>query len=108
MPLSDYLRLDLGQFGTKVVCAEGDCGACSVMLGRLGHKQYSFSQDSLNYVPVNSCIQFVYQLDLAHLITVEGLKPDLYSIRCSSRWLIATVPNVVIALLFCSGNVWTG
>jgi xanthine dehydrogenase small subunit len=70
-PLSDFLRLGLNQCGTKVVCAEGDCGACSVMIGRVdgGGRQ-------LTYVPVNSCIQFVYQLDLAHIVTVEGLKVD--------------------------------
>jgi xanthine dehydrogenase small subunit len=102
MPLSDYLRLDLAQCGTKVVCAEGDCGACSVMLGRRASSSTATAAsaasratagsasnassaitaaskgynpaESLTYVPVNSCIQFVYQLDLAHIITVEGLK----------------------------------
>lgn len=68
-PASDYLRLDLGKCGTKVVCAEGDCGACSVMIGRLDG-----SGEKLDYVPVNSCIQYLYQLDCSHLITVEGLK----------------------------------
>lgn len=75
MPLSTYLRLDLAQCGTKVVCAEGDCGACSVMVGRpLTTARGRSYGDSLQYVPVNSCIQFMYQLDLAHIITVEGLK----------------------------------
>ncbi|MBS1996976.1 MAG: FAD binding domain-containing protein [Cyanobacteria bacterium SZAS LIN-2] len=69
-PISDFLRLDLALCGTKVVCAEGDCGACSVMLGR----PQSATADRLTYVPVNSCIQFAYQLDRAHIVTVEGLK----------------------------------
>jgi hypothetical protein len=32
--LAEYLRLDRGLPGTKVVCAEGDCGACTVLVGR--------------------------------------------------------------------------
>lgn len=67
VPLSDYLRLDLSFCGTKVVCAEGDCGACTVLLGSLD------SAEQISYVPVNSCIQFMYQLDGRHVISVEGL-----------------------------------
>jgi xanthine dehydrogenase small subunit len=74
-PASDYLRLDLGKCGTKVVCAEGDCGACSVIIGRLDGSKDSSGQ-KLDYVPVNSCIQYLYQLDCSHLITVEGLKVE--------------------------------
>lgn len=33
--LSDFLHLRLGQVGTKIVCSEGDCGACSVLIGRV-------------------------------------------------------------------------
>jgi len=70
-PASDYLRLDLGKCGTKVVCAEGDCGACSVMIGKLDS-----TGQKLDYVPVNSCIQYLYQLDCSHLVTVEGLRVE--------------------------------
>lgn len=70
-PASDYLRLDLGQCGTKVVCAEGDCGACSVMVGRVGE-----DGKTIAYLPINSCIQYLYQLDCTHIVTVEGLKLD--------------------------------
>jgi len=66
-PVTDYLRYELGLCGTKVVCAEGDCGACTVLMGRL------LGAD-LEYKPINSCIQYVFQLDCSHLITVEGLK----------------------------------
>jgi xanthine dehydrogenase small subunit len=61
--LADYLRDRLGLVGTKVVCAEGDCGACTVLIGWAGR----------GYLPVDSCIQFLYQLDGTHVITVEGL-----------------------------------
>lgn len=71
VPLSDFLRYSLSQCGTKVVCAEGDCGACSVFLGRL-----NAACDRIEYVPVNACIQYMYQLDCTHIVTVEGLKVD--------------------------------
>jgi xanthine dehydrogenase small subunit len=67
MPLSTYLRYEQGATGTKVVCEEGDCGACSIILGRV-------NGDELEYRPVNSCIQFLYQLDCTHIVTIEGLK----------------------------------
>src|SRR3954452_16129329 len=67
--LSDFLRYDLGLIGTKVVCAEGDCGSCSVFLGKP-------RADRITYKTVCSCIQFLYQLDCTHIVTIEGLKYD--------------------------------
>lgn len=72
LPLTDYLRLDLSKCGTKVVCAEGDCGACTVLVGRLTGTDTSFAV-TLDYKPLNGCIQFMHQLDCAHIVTVEGL-----------------------------------
>ena len=68
LSLSDFLRRRLGLTGTKIVCSEGDCGACSVLIGRP-----TADGDKLVYRPVDSCIQFMFQLDGAHVITVEGL-----------------------------------
>jgi xanthine dehydrogenase small subunit len=67
--LSNFLRYDLGLIGTKVVCSEGDCGSCTVLIGRA-------EGESIRYRPVTSCIQFLYQLDGAHIVTIEGLKYD--------------------------------
>jgi xanthine dehydrogenase small subunit len=67
LPLTDYLRYNMSACGTKVVCAEGDCGACTVALGKLA------PGGKLEYVPVNGCIQYIYQLDCSHIITVEGV-----------------------------------
>ncbi|HEV7767306.1 MAG TPA: FAD binding domain-containing protein [Thermoanaerobaculia bacterium] len=64
--LSRFLREDQRATGTKIVCEEGDCGACTVLIGRR-------ENDGLVYRAVNSCIQFVFQLDCAHVVTVEGL-----------------------------------
>lgn len=66
--LSDFLRLELGLVGTKIVCAEGDCGACSVLVGRIDG-----AGKELIYRSIDSCIAFLYQLDCSHIVTVEGL-----------------------------------
>ena len=65
--LSNYLRYDVGATGTKIVCEEGDCGACTVLM--------RWSRDE-ELLPVNSCIQSMFQLDGASVVTVEGLKQD--------------------------------
>jgi xanthine dehydrogenase small subunit len=67
LTLSDFLRRRQGLTGTKVVCAEGDCGSCTVLIGRP-------EGDSIKYLAVTSCIQILFQLDAAHVITVEGLR----------------------------------
>ena len=67
--LSDLLRRDHGLTGTKVVCAEGDCGSCTVLVGRP-------DGDRLDYRAVCSCILYGGQLDGCHVVTVEGLRYD--------------------------------
>lgn len=67
--LTDFLRERRGMVGTKVVCAEGDCGACSVLVGRP-----TPDGKTLTYRAIDACIAFMYQLDRAHVVTVEGLK----------------------------------
>ena len=68
LSLSDYLRRVQGLTGTKIVCSEGDCGACSVLVGRP-----AADGSRLVYRPIDSCIQFLFQLDGTHIVTVEGL-----------------------------------
>ena len=70
MMLAEYLRYDQGLTGTKIVCAEGDCGACSVL--RLF--PHIHGTDTGNYIPVNSCITLVAQLDGSSIVTVDALK----------------------------------
>lgn len=67
LPLAEFLRLERRLTGTKIVCAEGDCGACTVLLGRPDGER-------LRYEVANSCILFLYQLDGLHVVTVEGLQ----------------------------------
>jgi xanthine dehydrogenase small subunit len=67
--LLDYLRLKRTLRGTKEGCAEGDCGACTVLVGRL-------RDGELEYSTVNSCIRFVGTLDGCHVVTIEALASD--------------------------------
>ncbi|MBN8222266.1 MAG: xanthine dehydrogenase small subunit [Spirochaetes bacterium] len=67
LTLSTWLRVKKAMTGTKVVCSEGDCGACTVILGWMN------PVGKLEYRIVDSCIQFLFQLDSCHVITVEAL-----------------------------------
>lgn len=69
MPLASYLRSEANLTGTKVVCAEGDCGACTVLIG-----QEVGADGKLIFKSVNSCILPLYLIDGAQVITVEGIK----------------------------------
>ena len=62
----EYLRTVEGLRGTKEGCGEGDCGACTVVLGEV-------TDGEIAYRAVNACIQFVPTLDGRQLLTVEHL-----------------------------------
>lgn len=70
MMLSDYLRYEACLTGTKIVCAEGDCGACTVL--RYFPKNHN-STDGHTYYAINSCITPMAILDGSSLITVDAL-----------------------------------
>lgn len=64
--LLDFLRLERRLTGTKEGCAEGDCGACTVLIGRL-------IDGKLFYESVNACIRFIGSLHATHVVTIEHL-----------------------------------
>jgi xanthine dehydrogenase small subunit len=68
--LLELIREDLQLKGTKEGCAEGDCGACTVVVGRLENGRPSLHA-------INSCIRFAHSIQDQILFTVEDLKqPD--------------------------------
>ena len=65
--LLDLLREDLGSKGTKEGCAQGDCGACAVVVSRRQGNEISFHA-------INSCIRFAHSVQGQAVFTVEGLR----------------------------------
>lgn len=63
----DYLREELQRAGAKEGCAEGDCGACAVVIAEP-------DADRVRFRAINSCIRFLPTLDGKALYTVESLK----------------------------------
>lgn len=76
--LADYMRYKLGLTGTKIVCAEGDCGACTILrrfpfaarvkTGKTGRRE--------RYLAINSCVVLVAQMDGSSLVTVDALEKN--------------------------------
>jgi xanthine dehydrogenase small subunit len=68
MTVLEYLREVAHRTGTKEGCAEGDCGACTVVLG-----EPRADGGCVEYRAVNSCIRFLPTIDGQELVTVESL-----------------------------------
>ncbi|WP_040280212.1 FAD binding domain-containing protein [Psychroserpens damuponensis] len=65
MTLLDFVRYEQRLTGTKIGCREGDCGACTVLVGTL-------QNDSINYQSITSCISPLGNAHGKHIVTVEG------------------------------------
>ena len=62
----NHIRLELKKTGTKEGCAEGGCGACTVVVGEL-------KKNKITYKAINSCIAFTTSLEGKHLLVIEDL-----------------------------------
>ncbi|MEM7582727.1 MAG: FAD binding domain-containing protein [Acidobacteriota bacterium] len=71
----DYLRHHRRLTGTKEGCKEGDCGACTVLIGEL-------EGEAVSYRPITSCLMPLGELTGRHLVTIEGLNlPELTPVQ---------------------------
>ena len=66
LPVLDWIRDQTGLKGTKEGCREGDCGGCTVVVGRPG-------KTGLEYSAVCSCLLPMGEIAGCHLVTIEGL-----------------------------------
>jgi xanthine dehydrogenase small subunit len=96
--LTEYIRDVLRLTGTKIGCGEGDCGACTVLIGRP-------EEGAVRYRPVTSCILTPCLVDAAHVVTVEGLWPlgglspvQEAMVACHGSQCGYCTPGVVVAL----------
>ena len=84
--LLDHLRLHERACGTKEGCAEGDCGACTVALGRLD------GDGRVTYQPVNACILLLGMVDGAEIVTVEDLASSSGDLHPVQRAMVDCTP----------------
>ena len=64
--LLDFIRYENHLYGTKIGCREGDCGACTVLIG-------SLVDEGLRYESITSCIAPLGNAVGKHVVTIEGL-----------------------------------
>ena len=69
----DYIRKQQHLTGTKEGCREGDCGACTILIG-------SLQENKVKYQTVNSCLMPLGQAEGKHIVTIEGLNSAELSI----------------------------
>jgi xanthine dehydrogenase small subunit len=65
----DFVRYHQNLKGTKIGCREGDCGACTILVGELNN-------DSVKYRSMTSCLMPLANAAGKHIVTVEGINPE--------------------------------
>lgn len=81
--LLNYLRRSKKLTGTKEGCAEGDCGACTVVVGEL-------KDNKVRHQTINSCIQFLPMLEGKSVTTVEYLSDSDGSLHPCQQSMVDT------------------
>src|SRR5919112_272143 len=65
----DYIRYHKYLMGTKIGCREGDCGACTILVG-------DFEKNELVYRSMTSCLMPIGNAQGKHIVTVEGINGE--------------------------------
>lgn len=102
--LLDFVRYHRGLTGTKIGCREGDCGACTVLIGEL-------VEGELRYRTYTSCLTPLGNVQGKHVVTIEGINPPagLNPIQqamsdCAATQCGFCTPGFVVSLAqFCLG-----
>jgi xanthine dehydrogenase small subunit len=68
--LLDYIRYEKNLKGTKIGCREGDCGACSILVGIL-------ENDNVQYQSATSCLMAIGNAAGKHIVTIEGINDTM-------------------------------
>ncbi|QKV52302.1 xanthine dehydrogenase small subunit [Comamonas antarctica] len=95
--LLEVLREDMGCTGTKEGCAEGDCGACTVVIGEAVATP---AGETLRYSAINSCIRLAHSVNGLALWTVEDLARDPLIARDTP----ASIHPAQAAMVHCHGS----
>jgi xanthine dehydrogenase small subunit len=102
--LLDFIRYSKSLKGTKIGCREGDCGACSVLVGKL-------TSNGMKYEQVTSCLTPLGNIANNHVVTIEGLNMDNLSPvqehminESGTQCGFCTVGFVVSLTSFCMAN----
>ena len=66
--LLDFIRYHQHLMGTKIGCREGDCGACTVLVGEI-------KDNRLQYQSMTSCLLPLGNVQGKHIVTIEGINP---------------------------------
>lgn len=73
MLVLDFIRYHQNLTGTKIGCREGDCGACTILVGEIKNK-------TLVYNAVTSCLMAIGNAAGKHIVTIEGINGECLNI----------------------------
>lgn len=95
--LLDFIRYHQHLTGTKIGCREGDCGACTILIGEV-------IDDKVIYKSMTSCITPLGNADGRHIVTIEGLNMNILTpvqqsmVDCSGSQCGFCTPGFVVSM----------